>query len=66
MNKEVLGAAVIGGVIGGAIATCLPKAMKYEQEPQKLLEKFRDDDDDDTIIEPETIDAEDLGGDELE
>mgnify|MGYP007099020258 CR=1 FL=1 len=65
MDKEILGAAVIGGVIGGAIATCLPKAMKYEQEPQKLLEKFKDDDDDD-IIEPESIEAEDLGGDELE
>lgn len=63
MDKNILGAGIIGGIIGGTIASCLPKAMNYEQNPKELLKKFKDDDD---FISPETIEPEDLGGDDID
>lgn len=57
MNKEILGAAVVGGIVGGVIAKCAPDVLKYNEKPHKLLEKYKDDEDIiPTEIPPEDID----------
>ena len=58
MNKEILGAAVVGGIVGGVIAKCAPEVLKYNEKPHKLLEKYKDDEEDiiPTEIPPEDID----------
>lgn len=64
MRKEILGAGIVGGIIGGVVVACKPKAMKlnFEEAPHKLLEKFEDDE----TIDPDEIEPEDLGGDDLD
>ena len=43
MNKEILGAAVVGGIVGGVIVKCAPEVLKYNEKPHKPLEKYQDD-----------------------
>ena len=57
MNKEILGAAVVGGIVGGVIAKCAPEGLKYNETPHKLLEKYKDDEED---ITPTEIPPEDI------
>lgn len=57
MKKEVLGAAVVGGIVGGIIAKCTPEVLKYNEKPHKLLEKYKNANDD---IVPTKIPPEDI------